>query len=103
MRICLVSAEVSPFAKTGGLGDVAAALARYLAKQGHDVRLFLPLYGKTDPSGQAFTRVSFLSDVPITMGDRTLAFSAFAATLPNSDLPIYFVACPPLFGRHAIY
>jgi glycogen synthase len=30
MRIALASAEVTPFAKTGGLGDVAAALARYL-------------------------------------------------------------------------
>jgi starch synthase len=103
MRICLVSAEVTPFAKTGGLGDVAAALARYLAKAGHDVRLFLPLYGKTDPSGRTFTPVSFLRDAPIAMGDRTFSFSVFAATLPNSDLPIYFVSCPALYGRKAIY
>jgi starch synthase len=103
MRICLVSAEVTPFAKTGGLGDVAAALARYLAKAGHDVRLFLPLYGKTDPSGQTFTPVSFIRDVPVAMGDRTFAFSVFTAPLPNSDVPVYFVACPPLYGRLAIY
>ena len=103
MRVCLVSAEVTPFAKTGGLGDVAAALTRYLAKHGHDVRTFLPLYGKLDRAGQAFTAVSFLSDVPIEMGDRTFTFSVFAATLPKSSVPVYFVACPPLYGRPAIY
>jgi hypothetical protein len=62
MRVCLVSSEVAPFAKTGGLGDVAAALARYLKKHGHDARLFLPLYG-SKPSGQAFVPVSFLQEV----------------------------------------
>jgi starch synthase len=103
MRIALVSAEVTPFAKTGGLGDVAAALARYLHKHGHDVRLFLPLYGKLDRAGQSFVPVSFLQDVPLTMGDRTFTYSVFAAPLPNSDLRIYFIACPPLYGRPAIY
>src|SRR5262245_723037 len=103
MRVCLVSAEVTPFAKTGGLGDVAAALTRYLAKHGHDVRTFLPLYGKLDRAGQAFTAVSLLQDVPVGMGDRTSTFSVFAATLPKSSVPVYFVACPALYGRPAIY
>src|SRR6185295_6745422 len=103
MRICLVSAEVTPFAQTGGLGDVSAALARYLAKAGHDVRLFLPLYGRIDRTKHAFTNVSFIQDVPIAMGDRTFSFSVATATLPKSDLRVYFVACPPLYGRNEIY
>ncbi len=103
MRICLVSAEVAPFAKTGGLGDVAAALARYLTKHGHDARLFLPLYGKLDRAGQPFTPVSFIEDVPIAMGDRTFAFSVYSAPLPKSDVRVYFIACPALYGRNAIY
>ena len=40
MRICFVSSEVQPFAKTGGLADVSAALCRRLHRKGHDVRLF---------------------------------------------------------------
>ena len=103
MRIALVSAEVSPFAKTGGLGDVAAALARYLHKHGHDVRLFLPLYGKLDRAGQSFTPVSYLQDVPLTMGDRAFTYSVFSAPLPNAEVRAYFIACPPLYGRPAIY
>lgn len=44
MRIALVSSEAVPFAKTGGLGDVAGALFREFWQAGHDVTLFLPLY-----------------------------------------------------------
>ena len=35
LRICQIAAEVTPFAKTGGLGDVAAGLSRAL---GHGPR-----------------------------------------------------------------
>lgn len=44
MRIALVSSEAVPFAKTGGLGDVAGTLFREFWLAGQDVTLFLPLY-----------------------------------------------------------
>ncbi len=103
MRVALVSAEVAPFAKTGGLGDVAAALGRYLHEAGHDARLFLPLYGRVDPSGATFVPVAFAQDVPLRLGARAFTFSVFTAKLPRTDLWVYFVACPALFGAPAIY
>ena len=44
MNILLAASEVAPFAKTGGLADVAGALPRELYRMGHDVRIFMPLY-----------------------------------------------------------
>ena len=44
LKIALVASETAPFAKTGGLADVVASLARALHRQGHEVRVFLPLY-----------------------------------------------------------
>lgn len=44
MKILVVSVEVSPLAKVGGLADVAGALPKALHKLGHDVRIAMPLY-----------------------------------------------------------
>lgn len=44
MKVLMVASEVEPFAKTGGLGDVLAALPKALAKTNVDVRVIMPLY-----------------------------------------------------------
>lgn len=48
MRILYASAEVTPFSKTGGLGDVAGALPAALARRGNEVLVLSPLYGCVD-------------------------------------------------------
>ena len=47
MRIWFLSSEVAPYAKTGGLGDVAASLPRALTSLGHDVYTVTPLHAAT--------------------------------------------------------
>ncbi|MFM7295855.1 MAG: glycogen synthase, partial [Planctomycetota bacterium] len=102
LKICLVSAEVAPFAKTGGLADVSAALARHLHKKRHDVRLFMPLYRKV--KGQVeLEPVPELQDVPMRMGERTYWFSLSTGKLPRSTQKVWFVRCPELFDREGIY
>ncbi|KAL3526529.1 hypothetical protein ACH5RR_011185 [Cinchona calisaya] len=44
MNIILVAAECSPWSKTGGLGDVAGALPKALARRGHRVMVVVPRY-----------------------------------------------------------
>ena len=44
LQICSVTAEVAPFSKTGGLGDVAAALPPALTALGHRVLTVAPRY-----------------------------------------------------------
>ena len=48
LKILMVTSEVVPFAKAGGLGDMVAALSSELARQGHDVRIVLPRYYSVD-------------------------------------------------------
>lgn len=44
MKILFVASEAAPFARTGGLGDVAGALPKAFKKLGHDARVILPYY-----------------------------------------------------------
>jgi starch synthase len=44
MNILFVTAEVSPYASTGGLGEVAAALPKALRREGHRVSILMPYY-----------------------------------------------------------
>lgn len=45
LKILSISAELSPFAKSGGLADVALHLPKELVRRGHEVICFLPYYG----------------------------------------------------------
>ena len=44
INVLFAAFEASPFMKTGGLGDVAGALPRYLNEIGVDTRLIMPLF-----------------------------------------------------------
>ena len=103
LNVCQVAAELTPFAKTGGLGDVVAGLPRFLGRDGHDVRIFIPFYGSIARRGERFVPVDFLQGVPLWMGDRLFHFSAVTCKLPASDVDVYFIACPDLFGGGEIY
>lgn len=107
LRIAMVSAECAPFAKTGGLADVAAALSRTLWKRGHDVRLFVPLYGKVERSGLA-TEAS-LEPFGLAFPGWEVPVAIRKAPLPDSEnaegapLQVEFVHAPALFGREELY
>src|SRR5450432_3089640 len=101
MNILFVSSEVAPFAKTGGLGDVGAALPRQLHALGHDVRVFLPMYSRVETPGRAFEEV--VPEMTFTIGPHTVRASIFSSPLPDSGMPVYFVRCPSLYARPGIY
>ena len=48
MKIMMVTSELVPFAKVGGLADAVTALSMALVKKGHDVRIVMSRYYKID-------------------------------------------------------
>ena len=103
LKICLATAELAPLAKTGGLADVTAALAAYLHRAGHDVRLLMPFYASIDGQALQVEPVENLQDVPMSMGRRHGQFSIDTARLPGTDLPIYLLRCPDVYERDGLY
>jgi len=65
LKILLLSAEVVPFAKTGGLADVAGSLPKAIHALGHDIRVAMPRYGRID--AERFGLKEVLPAFPVPM------------------------------------
>jgi len=103
VKICAIASEVAPFAKTGGLADVAAALTKYLHANGHDIRLFMPLYSAIDRERFLLTPAPRLTALGISIGAHSYQYSVFTAQLPGSQAQVYLIDCPALYAREALY
>lgn len=99
VKILFVSSEVTPFAKSGGLGDAVSSLATALSRAGHDVRILLPRYYFI--SKNTLRRTNGLLEIE-TAREHYHAF-LYTTAMPNSQVKIYFLDCEPLYGRNGIY
>ena len=102
-RICFVSSEVTPFAKTGGLADVSGALGKYLSNAGHDVRIIMPLYSAMDTSKYEVQPVEFAQNIKIWFGDIEVLYSMYKIILPNSRAEVYLIHSPHYYNRWSLY
>ena len=68
LKILLLSSEAVPFAKVGGLADVAGSLPKALRQLGHDARLVLPKYGQINEAEFGLTRIVDSMPVPTGSG-----------------------------------
>ena len=101
LKILFLSAEVAPFAKTGGLGDIGGSLPKALAKMGHEVRVVMPAYKNIEEGYPGVEPVPGHLDVPTGSGN--IVCGAFESTLPGSKVPITFIAEWQLFKRDKLY
>ena len=100
LRVLFMASEVEPFAKTGGLADVAGALPAALAALGHDVRILMPRYRGVDAfAGEVRTVVPRLT---VTLGDRAVEGVLFEGRTP-SDVPVYFLGQDHYYDREGLY
>ncbi len=103
LRICFVAAETAPFAKAGGLADVAGALGKYLHLGGHDIRLFLPLYSSIRREHPELQPVPQLQNLAVQLGSYHYNFSVATLPLPGAQTPVYLIDCPDCYDRPSIY
>ncbi|MGE3780754.1 MAG: glycogen synthase GlgA, partial [Pirellulaceae bacterium] len=102
MNILLVSSEVVPFAKTGGLADVSAALPAALTRLGVNSAVVMPAYRKfLERTGVTFRTLDVVLEIPI--GSKVVTGGIIAAELPGTQVPIYFIDQPAYFDRPELY
>ncbi len=101
LKVLLLSAEVAPFAKTGGLADVCGALPKALAALGHEVRVVMPAYEGIETAlrtGKYGVR-AYPITLRVPMNRELVPAGVLDTTLPGSEVPIFFLAERQRFGN----
>lgn len=99
MKIAYVSSEISPFASTGGLGEVAGALPVALSKLGHTVHRFMPCYRKVLEGGYRLQMEEFRITVPVGMKN----YTAELLRLEDRGVTTWFIRRDEFFDRSQLY
>lgn len=99
MKVLFASGEAAPFFKTGGLGDVAYALPKELAKQGIDIRVVLPYYSQMPQKYK--DQVEDLAHFRFQLGYKNVYCGI--KTLEIDNVIYYFIDNLSYFDRSNIY
>jgi len=99
MNIAFAASEAVPFAKTGGLADVAGALTKELALRGHEVILFLPGYAEIARKKLKSRKIK--SGLHVTVGRRRLPLAL--EEIRQDGVRVVLLANDALYARPELY
>jgi starch synthase len=99
MKVAFLASEVIPYAKTGGLADVAGALPKFLSRLGAEVRVFMPLYREVRKKNLPLEPV--IAGAALELGGRQVPFSVFAHRADG--VSVFFIDQPAHFDRDQLY
>ena len=99
LKILIISPEVTPFAKTGGLADVCGALPKALRKLGCDVRVILPLYKCVTEKGHKLEKIK--SNISHKLLGNLPSFDLYESK--ESGFITYFIDYKKYFDREELY
>lgn len=103
-KIVFVTAEMAPFAKAGGLADVAGALPAALARAGYSVDVYMPLYGSIDLAAHGIRAARENEAGWVDMAGEQESFQMFIqkSSAPR-NLKVRFIASGKYFEGSDIY
>jgi starch synthase len=99
VHIAFVSAEAAPYAKVGGLADVAGSLPQALAALGHEVTLYLPLHATIDRTRFSIPAKGPTRSVPFGARNARVAYPS----IEREGVRVVFVDSPRLLARDRVY
>ncbi|MGH9897461.1 MAG: glycogen synthase [Pyrinomonadaceae bacterium] len=98
MRIAILSSEGVPFAKAGGLGDVAGALPHALKDHRIEAVLILPLHRQINRQD---IQERFSDSLEVEWQGQSFQVTVYKTTITGTET--YFIDAPPFFDRPGIY
>ena len=99
VKVLIAASEAVPFAKTGGLADVAGSLPKALAALGCDVRVIMPLYRCVTDQRFELEKESINAELPVK--DLMHGFDIYSSKLDG--VTTYFVGNKKYFSRAYLY
>jgi starch synthase len=99
MKVAFLASEVAPYAKTGGLADVAGALPKHLARAGLEVKVIMPLYREVRSKGLPLLRAA--ADLSFDWHGGPAVFSVWEE--PTAKATVYFIEKNDYFERDGLY
>ncbi len=100
MKLLLVSSELHPYSKSGGLADMVGALAKTLASQGHQVGVVTPLYRGIREKFPGIRKFEWILDLPL---GPILGRGGVQIAEPAENLTVYFVEQNDFYDRPSLY
>ncbi len=91
LKVLFVTPECAPWVKTGGLGDVSAALPAALAELGHEVRVLMPAY-------RSLAQLVREGTQRITLPAEGVWPAADLVQVAAEGFSLWLLDCPSLFG-----
>jgi starch synthase len=88
LKILFLAAEAVPFAKVGGLADVAGSLPKAIRSLGHDVRLMMPRYGTIRSNRFHLEKIGDPFSIPVGPGEEHVHL--IGSTL-DGGVPVYLI------------
>jgi starch synthase len=102
LKILHVASEIAPLSKTGGLGDVLAALPGALARLGCQITVVAPRYKGIVPEQHGLGR--WLRTLPVSLGAETVEVGVLEGPLPGGGKGrLFLVDHPASFNRDGLY
>ncbi|HEY5132597.1 MAG TPA: glycogen/starch synthase [Candidatus Krumholzibacteriaceae bacterium] len=103
LNLVLVTTEIVPFSKVGGLADVMGALPDELEKLGVSVSIFTPLYSSIDRSRFGVKPVSGLKALEVRVAGMVERFRLHTCLKPGTRVSVYFIDNDRFYARKGIY
>lgn len=99
LKVLIVASEVSPYAKSGGLGDVTGSLPKALCNEGIDARVVFPKYRTIKES--YLSGCEYMTSFDVTLDWRLQKADIYR--INNADVPTYMIGNDFYFGRGGYY